>query len=135
MTVREAMEGLRPLLARRSVVRRRLALLGGPGALQLPRLDGMPRSGWREYTCATITRLEALVRERDELEDAIEPLRNRVAPLIDTLPIGPHRTVLKLRYLDGAPVEEVAWRAGYERRYTYKLLIDAERKLEELDTK
>ena len=43
------------------------------------------------------------------------------------------RTSVELLY-GGAPVEEVAWRAGYERRYTYKLLIDAERKLEELDT-
>ena len=65
MSVEEALGRMRLLLARRSVVARRLAAAAdGPGEVRSPRLDGMPRGhGTRGGTLAVLGRMEALADE------------------------------------------------------------------------
>lgn len=131
MSVEEALARMRLLLARRSTVTRRLeAGCGAPGGVRSPRLDGMPRShGVRGGTLALLGRMEALADERAEIESELRELSARVEGPILALPPGPHRLVLRLRYLEWRAVSDVANGAGYERRYTYKLLEEGERRL------
>ena len=70
MSVEEALGRMRLLLARRSVVARRLAAAAdGPGEVRSPRLDGMPRGhGTRGGTLAVLGRMEALADECAEIE-------------------------------------------------------------------
>ena len=131
MGVEEALGRMRLLLARRSVVARRLeAAAGGPDGVRSPRLDGMPRAhAMRGGALATLGRMEALALECAEIEDELRELSARVEGPILALPPGPHRLVLRLRYLEWRAVSDVANGAGYERRYTYKLLEEGERRL------
>ena len=131
MSVEEALARMRLLLARRSTVTRRLeAGCGAPGEVRSPRLDGMPRShGARGGTLALLGRMEALADERAEIESEPRELSARVEGPILALPPGPHRLVLRLRYLEWRAVSDVANGAGYERRYTYKLLEEGERRM------
>lgn len=124
MSVEEALGRMRLLLARRSVVARRLAAAAdGPGEVRSPRLDGMPRGhGTRGGTLAVLGRMEALADECAEIEGELRALSARVEGPILALPPGPHRLVMRLRYLEWRAVSDVANGAGYERRYTYKLL-------------
>ena len=123
MSVEEALGRMRLLLARRSVVARRLAAAAdGPGEVRSPRLDGMPRGhGTRGGTLAVLGRMEALADECAEIEGELRALSARVEGPILALPPGPHRLVMRLRYLEWRAVSDVANGAGYERRYTYKL--------------
>ena len=131
MSVEMTMARMRLLLARRSVVARRLeAAAGGPGEVRSPRLDGMPRAhGAHVGALAALGRMEALARERAEIEEELRELSARVEAPILALPPGPHRLVLRLRYLEWRAVSDVANGAGYERRYTYKLLEEGERRM------
>lgn len=131
MSVEEALGRMRLLLARRSVVARRLAAAAdGPGEVRSPRLDGMPRAhGTRGGTLAVLGRMEALADECAEIEGELRALSARVEGPILALPPGPHRLVMRLRYLEWRAVSDVANGAGYERRYTYKLLEEGERRL------
>ena len=131
MSVEEALGRMRLLLARRSVVARRLAAAAdGPGEVRSPRLDGMPRGhGTRGGTLAALGRMEALADECAEIEGELRALSARVEGPILALPPGPHRLVMRLRYLEWRAVSDVANGAGYERRYTYKLLEEGERRL------
>ena len=131
MSVEEALGRMRLLLARRSVVARRLAAAAdGPGEVRSPRLDGMPRGhGTRGGTLAVLGRMEALADECAEIEGELRALSARVEGPILALPPGPHRLVMRLRYLEWRAVSDVANGAGYERRYTYKLLEEGERRL------
>ena len=130
MSVEEALGRMRLLLARRSVVARRLAAAAdGPGEVRSPRLDGMPRGhGTRGGTLAVLGRMEALADECAEIEGELRALSARVEGPILALPPGPHRLVMRLRYLEWRAVSDVANGAGYERRYTYKLLEEGERR-------
>ena len=64
-----------------------------------------------------------------EIEGELRALSARVEGPILALPPGPHRLVMRLRYLEWRAVSDVANGAGYERRYTYKLLEEGERRL------
>ena len=90
----------------------------------------MPRGhGARGDALAVLGRMEALAAECAEIEDELRELTARVEGPILALPPGPHRLVLRLRYLDWRAVSDVANGAGYERRYTYKLLEEGERRM------
>ena len=73
--------------------------------------------------------MEALADECAEIEGELRALSARVEGPILALPPGPHRLVMRLRYLEWRAVSDVANGAGYERRYTYKLLEEGERRL------
>ena len=90
----------------------------------------MPRGhGTRGGTLAALGRMEALADECAEIEGELRALSARVEGPILALPPGPHRLVMRLRYLEWRAVSDVANGAGYERRYTYKLLEEGERRL------
>ena len=83
----------------------------------------------RGGTLAVLGRMEALADECAEIEGELRALSARVEGPILALPPGPHRLVMRLRYLEWRAVSDVANGAGYERRYTYKLLEEGERRL------
>lgn len=131
MSVEEALGRMRLLLARRSVVARRLrAAADGPARCVRRGWTGCRAGtgrgaarwrcwvGWRRWRTSARRSRASCGRCRRGVE----------GPIL-ALPPGPHRLVMRLRYLEWRAVSDVANGAGYERRYTYKLLEEGERRL------
>ena len=71
------------------MARRLEAAAGGPGEVRSPRLDGMPRArGAHVGALAALGRMEALARERAEIEEELRELSARVEAPILALPRG-----------------------------------------------
>lgn len=119
------------LLRRRSVLQRRLAhAQGAPADVRSPKLDGMPRGASAHPDAqAALGYLDAVLREYCETERELADLRARIEPGILALPPGPHKLVLRLRYLEWHTISDVSKGCGYDRRYIYRLLTQAEQKL------
>lgn len=129
MTIADILSEMKDLLSRRADVEKGIARLRLVGYGCQPRVpDGMPRSApLRPEAIEIAERLDALMDELEAIEQDLAAFRRRLEPAIHAMPDSPQRTMLRLRYLHWLPVAEAAKKAGYERKYAYKLLDDGEK--------
>ena len=129
MTIPDILAEMKTLLSRRAEVEKgieRLGMIGYGCRSHVP--DGMPRGAPLCPEAMEIAeRLDALMDELEVIEQDLATFRRHLEPAIHTMPDGPQRMMLRLRYIHWLPVAEAAKKAGYERKYAYKLLDDGEK--------
>ena len=65
-----------------------------------------------------------LEREIQALNAEKEGLLQKVAPLVERMPAGTRRAIVKLRFIDGMSCAAITWRLHYSRSYVYKALAE-----------
>lgn len=128
---RVAVESVGPLLRRMDALRqeaertrRRLeetrAAAASTGQALSP-LGGGRRHKQSKVEACVIKSVE-LEEDLKELEEKLEPLVERARGMIGGMEAGTRRTVVRLRFLEGASCAMIAWRLHYSRSYVYKAL-------------
>ena len=73
--------------------------------------------------------LEIARKRYRDVRDELTAMRREVKPLIDALDDPLERTVMQMRYLDGASAREIAYRLSYSERHVFRELREAEKKI------
>lgn len=82
---------------------------------------GMARRSKVEH--AVISSLD-LEQELKEQKEELNALAEWVTSVVNRLPVGTSRTIVKLRFLEGLSCAAIAWRLHYSRSYVYKALAE-----------
>ncbi len=129
MTITDILEEMKVLLSRRADVKREIERLQRAGnGYQRPVINGMPKgTPLHPETIEVAEHLAALMEELKELEIDLSTFRRRLEPAINSLPDGPQKMMLRLRYVHWLPVAQAAKEVGYNRQYGYKLLEEGEK--------
>lgn len=72
---------------------------------------------------AVISSLD-LEQELKEQKEELNALAEWVTAVVNRLPVGTSRTIVKLRFLEGLSCAAIAWRLHYSRSYVYKALAN-----------
>lgn len=89
--------------------------------LSAVRYGGMAKRSKIEH--AVISSLD-LEQELNEQKEELKALDEWVTTLVNRLPVGTSRTIVKLRFLEGLSCAAIAWRLHYSRSYVYKALAE-----------
>ena len=96
-------------------------------------LTGMPGGG----SGSTVADAVELVMQAEEARDriAVELVRMRaeLAPMIDALSDPLEKTVMRMRYMEGVSVREIAYRLSYVERWIFQKLRRAEEQIEQFE--
>ncbi|MEG0050096.1 MAG: DUF1492 domain-containing protein [Clostridia bacterium] len=101
--------------------------IGGGGVNDMPRVKQTESRMERG-----VLEKSALAFELEEIDGQLAVCRERLERLIDRLPAGVERAVLKMRYVQYMRVIDIAQDMHFCRIYIYKLLERAEAKLKDL---
>lgn len=101
MTITDILEEMKVLLSRRADVKREIERLQRAGnGYQRPVINGMPKgTPLHPETIEVAEHLAALMEELKELEIDLSTFRRRLEPAINSLPDGPQKMMLRLRYV------------------------------------
>lgn len=127
MKVADVLEEMRSLLHTRGDLLRRIERAKAEATACGALLTEAPRgTGTQSRVERAGLELADLTRELAQVEDELTVYRRKVAPLIERMPVGTARVLMRLRYVDWNSVAEVADRAGYSRQNAYRALRSAE---------
>lgn len=71
--------------------------------------------------------LEVARETLKQIEDELGEMRKRLIPLIEALENPVHKSIMRLRYIDGWSVREIAYRRNYSERHIQRILRIAEK--------
>lgn len=93
-------------------------------------LTGMPGGGSGSTIADGVELLMQAKAARDEIARQLRELRNELAPMLENLDDPLEKTVMRMRYMEGISVREIAYQLCYSERWIFKVLKEAERKID-----
>lgn len=94
-------------------------------------LTGMPRGG---SPCSQVERGAELLADAREAHAAISSelyqLRLELQPMLEQLTEPLEKTAMRMRYIDGVSVREIAYRLSYSEQHIFRVLSTAEKKIQ-----
>lgn len=93
-------------------------------------LTGMPGGGHGNTVADSVEMIMQAEEARDRIQDELNDLRAELSPMIDGLSDPLEKTVMRMRYMDGVSVREIAYRLSYVERWIFLKLKRAEEKIE-----
>lgn len=91
-------------------------------------ITGMPHGGGDGDRLADNVALITVARERrDAIRDALKAMRKELEPLIDSMEDPLQQSALRLRYIDGKSVREIAYVLSYSEQHIFRVLQQGER--------
>lgn len=126
MTTIEIIAEMDVLLKQRHDLQDSLARARCAGAYTGNAMSGQPRAKTQESRVEKYGTIAAVIAEDlKSVECILMGNRERVRKPIEAIPDVVHRTALRRRYLDFAPVREIALEMGYKHRESMYRLIDS----------
>lgn len=93
-------------------------------------LTGMPHGGSGQDKLADQVALIAIARERrDHIATTLAQMRAELNPMIDKMDNPLEQSTMRLRYIDGKSVREIAYVLTYSEQHIFRVLQQAERKI------
>jgi RNA polymerase sigma factor (sigma-70 family) len=94
-------------------------------------ITGMPHgSGSGDRMAENVILLDLAKQARDQITAELEAMRQQLGPLIEALDAPLQKSVMRLRYMDGMSVREIAYALNYSEQHIFRILQQAERKCE-----
>lgn len=93
-------------------------------------LTGMPGGGSGSTVADSVELVMQAEEARDRIAAELAHLRAELAPMIDALSDPLEKTVMRMRYMEGVSVREVAYQLCYSESRIFKSLKSAERHIE-----
>ena len=94
-------------------------------------LTGMPGGGSGSTVADSVELVMQAEEARDRIAAELAHLRAELAPMIDALSDPLEKTVMRMRYMEGVSVREIAYRLSYVERWIFQKLRRAEEKIEQ----
>lgn len=96
-------------------------------------LTGMPRGGSAGSQIESgMELLETAKKAYNAVQDELDEMRKQLYPYIQRLGKPIERTAVHLRYIEGRSVREIAYQLAYSEQHVFRVVSNAERKLEEI---
>lgn len=96
-------------------------------------LTGMPRGGAGSSPVESGAMMLDAAREAyTAICDELTGMRAELGPMVEALSDPLERTVARMRYMDGYSGREIAYRLTYSERHVFRVLEDAEKKLQNM---
>lgn len=122
---------MRYLINRQPMARFRLDQAMAKATKCTSSMTGMPHGGG--YGGSQVERgaelLDAAREAYEAIRSELDAMRTKLRPLIEELPLPLERTVMRMRYMDGHSVREIAYRIAYSEQHIFRVLDTAEKKI------
>ena len=93
-------------------------------------LTGMPGGGSGQSIADSVELVMQAEEARDRIAAELASMRAVLAPMLDTLADPLEKTVMRMRYMEGVSVREIAYRLSYVERWIFLVLRRAEDKIQ-----
>ena len=94
-------------------------------------LTGMPRGSASDDRMAdNVILLDLAKQARDQIATELEDMRKQLGPMIEALDVPLQKSAMRLRYMEGRSVREIAYSLNYSEQHIFRILQQAERKFE-----
>lgn len=99
-------------------------------------LTGMPHGSGEQDRMADKVSLVTIARDRrDAIARELQQMRDELQPVIDALEDPLQRSAMRLRYINGMTVREIAYSLTYSEQHLFRVLQQAERIVSKRDDK
>ena len=96
-------------------------------------LTGMPRGGGGESQVERGVELLTAAREAHAaISQELYDMRLELNPIIEAMDDPLQKTAMRMRYIDGLSVREIAYRINYSERHIFRVLETAEKIIEKM---
>ena len=93
-------------------------------------LTGMPRgSASGDRMVDNVILLDLARQALDRIEHELHDMREQLGPLIEAMDVPLQKSVMRLRYMDGMSVREIAYSLNYSEQHIFRILQQAENKI------
>lgn len=93
-------------------------------------LTGMPRGGGNSSQVETGAALLDAAREAHAaISEELRQMRLELQPMLEDLADPLEKTAMRMRYIDGNSVREIAYRISYSEQHIFRVLKNAEGKI------
>lgn len=121
---------MRYLINRLPMARFRIDQAAAQATRCTAQLTGMPRGGGGGSQVERGAELLTAAREAySAIRTELDAMRAELAPMLDDLAHPLHKTAMRMRYMDGCSVREIAYRINYSEQHIFRVLQEAERKI------
>lgn len=96
-------------------------------------LTGMPGGGSGSTVADAVELVMQAEEARDRIAAELVRMRAELAPMIDALSDPLEKTVMRMRYMEGVSVREIAYRLSYVERWIFQKLRRAEEQIEQFE--
>ena len=94
-------------------------------------LTGMPRGSTSDDRMAeNVILLDLAKQARDQIATELEDMRKQLGPMIEALDVSLQKSAMRLRYMEGRSVREIAYSLNYSEQHIFRILQQTERKFE-----
>ena len=92
-------------------------------------LTGMPGGGAGSTIADGVETIMQAEEARDRIAAELDSMRSRLSPILDTLEDPLEKTAMRMRYMEGVSVREIAFRLSYVERWIFRVLQQAESRI------
>ncbi len=94
-------------------------------------LTGMPRGSASDDRMAeNVILLDLAKQARDQIVTELEDMRKQLGPMIEALDVPLQKSAMRMRYIEGHSVREIAYSLNYSEQHIFRILTIAERKIQ-----
>jgi len=98
-------------------------------------LTGMPRGSASDDRMAeNVILLDLAKQARDQIATELDDMRKQLGPMIEALDVPLQKSAMRLRYMEGRSVREIAYSLNYSEQHIFRILQQAERKIESCES-
>ena len=94
-------------------------------------LTGMPGGGKPSTVADGVDLIMQAEEARDRIAGELSAMRAALSPMLEALDDPLEKTVMRMRYMEGVSVREIAYRLSYVERWIFLVLKRAESRIEE----